>query len=310
MEEILSLAGDPQLLPAVQQGERHPAPYDLLGMYFHDIHRFVLLTREEEKVLAVRVREKNDRTAAYRLTVSNLRLVVKIAIGFHQYWSKSLLDLIQEGNVGLVHAVRKFDPYRGIKFSYYAAFWIKAYILKFMMTNFKLVRIGTNQDQRKLFYNLAKERKKLMAQGYDPEPKLLAERLDVKVWNVVEMSQRLRGFDLSLNTPVSEDSRETYGDLLRDKGEEIDERLSTDQLKQILRKNLDVYRKHLSERDLDIFDNRIIAEEPLTLQQLADRYHISRERVRQLQERIIKDATAWLKKKIPNFEKTYVGLNW
>jgi RNA polymerase sigma-32 factor len=169
-----------ELAPMVRPEDRALVPYDPLQLYLLEIKHYKLLTREEETELAIRVREKNDKRAAIRLVTSNLRLVVKIAMDFHRYWTKSLLDLIQEGNVGLLQAVRKFDPYRGIKFSYYASFWIKAYMLKFIMENWKLVKIGTTQTQRKLFFNLAKERDKLMAQGFEPEPRLLAERLDVK----------------------------------------------------------------------------------------------------------------------------------
>ena len=182
-----------KLFPAAQPVERSLVAYDPLQMYLMEIKNYTLLTREEEVELGTRVREKNDKEAAYRLVTSNLRLVVKIAMDFHRYWTKSLLDLIQEGNVGLLQAVRKFDPYRGIKFSYYASFWIKAYMLKFIMENWKLVKIGTTQTQRKLFFNLAKERDKLIAQGFTPEPKLLAERLDVKEKEVEEMSLRLGG---------------------------------------------------------------------------------------------------------------------
>lgn len=179
-----------ELSPVVQSEERSLVPYDPLQMYLMEIKHYKLLTREEERELATLVREKNDQKAAYRLITSNLRLVVKIAMDFHRYWTKSLLDLIQEGNVGLLQAVRKFDPFRGVKFSYYASFWIKAYMLKFIMENWKLIKIGTTQTQRKLFFNLAKERDKLIAQGFEPATSLLAERLDVKEEEIEEMSQR------------------------------------------------------------------------------------------------------------------------
>ena len=149
--------GELNLAPVMQSAERNLVPYDPLQMYLHEIKRYNLLTREEEIELAKKVRDQKDEKAAYRLVTSNLRLVVKIAMDFHRYWTKNLLDLIQEGNLGLLQAVRKFDPYRGIKFSYYASFWIKAYMLKFVMDNWKLVKIGTTQSQRKLFFNLAKE---------------------------------------------------------------------------------------------------------------------------------------------------------
>ncbi len=295
-----------QIAPVLQPEERSLVPYDPLQLYLSEIKNYGLLTREEEKELGIRVREKNDKEAAYRLVTSNLRLVVKIAMDFHRYWTKSLLDLIQEGNVGLLHAVRKFDPYRNIKFSYYASFWIKAYMLKFIMENWKLVKIGTTQNQRKLFFNLSKERDKLISQGYEPETRLLAERLDVKEEEVTEMSQRLGGGEISLNAPVSHDGKDVFGSFLPDPDEvPIDEQVSEKEDRNLLLTKLTEYRGTLSGKELDIFDNRIMAEKPLTLQQLGDRYHISRERVRQIQERIVKNIKKWLIEKIPNFEEDF-----
>ncbi|MCK4793458.1 MAG: RNA polymerase factor sigma-32 [Desulfobacteraceae bacterium] len=293
------------LFPAVQPKERAIVPYDPLQAYLLEIKQFRLLTREEEKELATRVIEQNDEKAAHRLITSNLRLVVKIAMDFHRYWTKNLLDLIQEGNLGLLQAVRKFDPYRGIKFSYYASFWIKAYMLKFIMDNWKLVKIGTTQSQRKLFFNLAKERDKLIAQGFTPEPRLLAERLDVREEEVVEMSQRLGGWEISLSSPVGDDSRESYGALLPDPGKGVDEQLSEYESRKLFSSKIKEFRKTLSGKEADIFDNRIIAEKPLTLRELGDKYHISRERVRQIQEKIIKNIKKWLKEEIANFEEEY-----
>lgn len=293
------------LFPAVQPEEKSLVTYDPLQRYLLEIKNYKLLTREEEVELAIRVREKKDKEAAYRLVTSNLRLVVKIAMDFHRYWTKSLLDLIQEGNVGLIQAVKKFDPYRGIKFSYYASFWIKAYMLKFIMENWKLVKIGTTQTQRKLFFNLAKERDKLIAQGFSPEPRLLAERLDVKEKEVEEMSQRLGGGELSLSAPVGDNGKEVYGSFLPDKQAAVDDALSERESREILHAKLKEYRGQLSGKELDIFDNRIMAENPLTLQELGDKYHISRERVRQIQERIIKNIRKWFIEEIPDFEENF-----
>ena len=293
------------LAPVVQRSDTALVPYDPLQIYLLEIKQYNLLTREEEKELGTRIRENNDDDAAFRLVTSNLRLVVKIAMDFHRYWTKNLLDLIQEGNLGLLQAVRKFDPYRGIKFSYYASFWIKAYILKFIMDNWKMVKIGTTQSQRKLFFNLAKERDKLIAQGFAPEPRLLAERLDVKESEVVEMTQRLGGWEVSLSAPVGEDSRESYGAFLPDPGMPADDQLSNDESRTQLSKSLREFRKTLSGKEADIFDNRILAEKPLTLQDLGDKYKISRERIRQIQEKIIKNIRKLLKENIPNFEEEY-----
>ncbi len=299
------IATKPKSAPMVPTGGKAVVPYDPLQAYFLEVKRYNLLTREEEKELGIRVKEHQDEKAAYKLVTCNLRLVVKIAMDFHRYWTKNLLDLIQEGNLGLLQAVKKFDPYRGIKFSYYASFWIKAYMLKFIMDNWKLVKIGTTQTQRKLFFNLAKERDKLIAEGFSPEPRLLAERLDVKESEVVEMSQRLGGWEVSLSAPVGDDSRESYGSFLPDPGKDIDEQLTEFEGRQSLLDELQLFRETLSGKEADIFDNRIMAEKPLTLQELGDKYSISRERIRQIQEKIIKNTQKWLKEKIPNFEDEY-----
>jgi len=293
------------LMPVVRSDNRALVPYDPLQLYLREIRAYRLLTREEEVELAIRFQEKKDQQAGYRLVTSNLRLVVKIAMDFSRYWTKSLLDLIQEGNVGLLQAIRKFDPYRGIKFSYYASFWIKAYILKFIMENWKLVKIGTTQTQRKLFFNLAKEKEKLMAQGFSPEPRLLAERLDVKEEEIEEMSQRLGGAELSLNAPVGENGREAFSTFLPDPASGVDEMISDAERRETLIEKLQEFRTTLSGKDLDIFDNRIMSENPLTLQELGDKYGISRERIRQIQERILKNIKAWLSDKIPDFEEEF-----
>jgi len=303
--EDTQLNEDAILPPSVQIAGTALVPFDPLQIYLMEIKRYDLLTREEERELAIRVVEHKDDKAAYRLVTANLRLVVKIAMDFHRYWTKNLLDLIQEGNLGLLQAVKKFDPYRGIKFSYYASFWIKAYILKFIMDNWKLVKIGTTQSQRKLFFNLAKERDKLIAQGFSPEPRLLAERLDVKEEEVVEMTQRLGGWEVSLSSPMGDDSREAFDAFLPDPKTPIDDQLSEAQNRDLLIKSLQEFRKTLSGKEADIFDNRIMAEKPLTLQDLGDKYHISRERIRQLQEKIINQIKKWLKERIPNFEEEY-----
>jgi RNA polymerase sigma-32 factor len=304
-DERGELESQVELMPALQPEEKSLVPYDPLQIYLLEIKNFRLLTREEEMDLAIRVQEHKDPKAAYTLVTSNLRLVVKIAMDFHRYWTRTLLDLIQEGNVGLLQAVRKFDPYRGIKFSYYASFWIKAYMLKFIMENWKLVKIGTTQTQRKLFFNLAKERDKLISQGYDPEPRLLAERLDVKEKEIEEMSQRLGGGEVSLNAPVGENGKEVYGSFLPDPRAGADEQLFEKQNREVLLRKLEEYRSKLSGKELDIFDNRIMTENPMTLQELGDKYRISRERIRQIQERIVKNIKKWLTEEIPNFEENF-----
>jgi RNA polymerase sigma-32 factor len=291
-----------------QNGGRNTSSRDHLHIYLTEIGRYEQLTREQEVELAERVRDNDDEDAMDRLITSNLRLVVKIAKDYNSHWRGNLLDLIQEGNLGLLQAVRKYDPKRGIKFSYYASFWIKAYILKNIIDNRKLVKIGTTQNQRKLFFRLAKERKELRAQGFEPHPKLVAKRLNVKEEEVVEMTQRLQGSEFSLDTPVSDYSNETYEAFLESPISLVEDRLSQEQLRVVFAEKLREFRGRLTEREADIYDNRIVAEQPLILQDLGDKYQISRERVRQIQKSIIKNIREWSKAEISNFEENYSNL--
>ena len=199
-------------------------------------------------------RKGTTRRPAYRLITSNLRLVIKIAMDFQNYWMKNLMDLIQEGNVGLVQALNKFDPHRGVKFSYYASFWIKAYILKFIMDNWHLVRVGTTQAQRKLFYNLKKEKDRLLAQGIEPGPKLLSENLQVSEKDVVEMDQRLSGYEVSLNAPVRDDAEDSHLNFLASESEAVDDLLAENQIKVLLFEKLEEFRRTLNEREQQILD--------------------------------------------------------
>lgn len=274
--------------------------YDPLQAYLMEIRRYNLLSREEEFSLAVRHLETKDPEATYKLITSNLRLVVKIALDFQRYWMSNLLDLIQEGNIGLMQAVKRFDPYRGVKLSSYASFWIKAYILKFIMDNWRLIKIGTTQSQRKLFFNLRKEKDQLDRMGYAPEPKLLAERLDVKEEDVIEMNQRMEGWELSLETPINDESRYTHKDMVVAEEIPSDELLARHESQSLIRNKIGELRSTLNEKEKDILDNRLLAENPLTLQVLGDRYSISRERIRQIEERLLKKIKVYLEKEVPD----------
>ena len=286
-----------------------PSDLDLVQRYIREANRFALLTPEEEKSLTSYFHETGDREAGSRLITSNLRLVIKIALEFQKYWMKNLLDLIQEGNIGLMHAIRKFDPYRGIKLSYYSSFWIKAYILKFIMDNWKLVKIGTTQAQRKLFYNLKREKEKLRALGFEPGPKLLAEALNVREEEVIEMDQRLGGWELSLDAPLREGSDEYHKNFLPSLEPQVEEILARAELKEMFRRKLQEFRQDLNDKEMDILDLRLLAEKPLTLQEIGARHRISRERVRQIEDRLIKKLRQFLKSEIADWEdyRTPVG---
>jgi RNA polymerase sigma-32 factor len=278
------------------------APFDPLRHYLHDISRFPILSPEEEREAAIRYQESGDKEAVLKLVVSNLRLVVKIALEHHRYWTSNLLDLIQEGNVGLMQAVKRFDPYRGVRFTTYSSFWIRAYILKFIMDNWRLVRIGTTQAQRKLFFDLKKEKERLERMGFDPVPKLVAERLKVKEDEVVSMDQRMAAVDISLDAPVSDDSRTTYGDLLPAGALSLDERLGDKELRALFAEKLGEFRLSLEGRNREIFEKRMMAENPLTLREIGEKYNISPERVRQIEEEILDKARDFLRREIPDFD--------
>ena len=290
-------------IPVVAPPERpNLVSLDPFRLYLDEIKRYPLLSREEERELAIRYREKHDTEAGYRLITANLRLVVKIAMDFQRYWMQNLMDLIQEGNVGLMQAVKKFDPYRGYKFSYYASFWIKAYVIKFIMDNWKLVKIGTTQAQRKLFFNLRKEKERLEAQGIEASPKLLSHRLDVKESEIIEMDQRLNSWEISLDSPLRDDSEDTHKSFLPSDDLPVDDQLADQEAKAILHDKLMLFRQQLEGKEAIIFDQRLLTDEPMTLQEIGDRFSISRERVRQLESRLKKKLKAYLEEEIDDIE--------
>jgi RNA polymerase sigma-32 factor len=291
--------------PAVQRTSKPSVQGDMLKIYLSEIGRYEILTKEEQNNLALRFKKQGDKEARSKLIASNLRLVAKIAMDFSKQSKENVLDLIQEGNVGLVKAMNKFDPRRGIKFSYYASYWIKAYILKFIMENRKLVKIGTTQNQRKLFYQLNKEWQKLRATGVKPETKMLADRLGVEEEEVIQMRARLASEELSLDSPIGDDSRESYGSFFPDTGRPVDEEVSRAQRLKIMEEKIQEFRETLSGREADIFDQRIMAERGVTLETLGAKYDVSRERIRQIQNVLIRKTQRWLRVNIPGFDDLY-----
>lgn len=271
--------------PAREQ-EGTALPFDTLKKYLSEVSRYHILTREEERVIAEKAHRFKDADSSQKLVVSNLRLVVKIALEYYNSYL-NVLDLIQEGNVGLVHAVRKYNPYKGTRFSTYASFWIRAYILKHIMDSWSIVKVGTTQGQRKLFYRLNREKKKLEAAGIFPAPQLIAETLDVKVAEVEDMEKRLSYTDVSLEFPLYDEGEETFIDVIRS-DENIEEEVATKEKREILERKVAQFRSLLNDKELFIFNHRIMAEDPFTLQQIGVRFQISRERVRQIEHRVMK----------------------
>jgi len=265
-----------------------PVVKNSLESYLTQINQFPLLTQEEEFKLATRYRKDNDVEAAQKLITSNLRFVVKVAFEYKSYEVK-LLDLIQEGNIGLMMAVKKFDPYKGYRFISYAIWWIRAYIQNFIIKTWSLVKIGTTQAQKKLFYKIGKVRKALESDpDNDKKYDVLADDLDVAKEEIMEMEQRMSARDLSLDAPFDEDHELTPLDLLQDGSVNQEEALIVEQEKKILETEVVDAMKRLNEKEAFIIKNRIMAESPLTLQEIGDHLRLSRERVRQIESEALK----------------------
>lgn len=265
-----------------------PAVTGTLDIYVAEINRFSILTAAEEFRLAVRLKKYNDMEAAEKLVVSNLRFVVKIAHEYRNYGIK-LADLVQEGNIGLMHAVKKFDPYRGYRLISYAVWWIRAYIQNYIIKSWSLVKIGTTQAQRKLFFKLSQARKKLESLSEKrAEFAEIAESLGVRPEEIAEMDVRMSGRDLSLDASVGEDGDSTYMDYLTYGGEDQETALIRKEEMALVQHNIAGALAGLNEKESFIIRNRVMADSPLTLQAIGDRYHITRERARQIEKQALR----------------------
>lgn len=294
---------------AAPEGSTALARRDPMAAYMAEVRRYPLLTREEEHELAVRWVEEGDREAGRTLVTSNLRLVVKIAHEYRRAY-QNLLDLVQEGNVGLVKAVQKFDPYRGVKLSTYSGWWIRAYILKYILNNWRLVKIGTTQNQRKLFFNLRKQRERLQAAGIDPTPERIAKELDVSTKEVVEMERRMAAPDLSLDAPLTSDDNDgtrTRLDLMEDDFADPEDSVDAAEFKILLDSKLRRFGADLEGREREIFRDRLMNEDPVTLQELGDRWGVSRERARQVEKRLILRLRAYLHEELGDAVQVALG---
>lgn len=265
-----------------------PVLKNSLESYLLQINQFPLLSQEEEFALAIRYRKYNDIEAAHKLITSNLRFVVKVAFEYKSYGVK-LADLIQEGNIGLMMAVKKFNPDKGYRFISYAIWWIRAYIQNFIIKTWSLVKIGTTQAQKKLFYKIGKVRKALESDpGNEKKYERLANDLDVTKEDIIEMEQRMSSRDLSLDAPFDEDHELTHLDLLREDSPNQEEALAQQQEKKIRERDVQNAMRRLSEKEAYVIKNRIMADSPLTLQEIGDHLKLSRERVRQIESEALK----------------------
>ena len=289
-------------------GGRALVSFDPLQRYLTEIRRYPLLSREEETALAKQYLEGGDIDAAYKLVTGNLRLVVMIAREY-QRATRNLLDLIQEGNIGLMEAVKKFDPYRGIRFPSYAVWWVRAYIIRYLINNWRVVKLGTTQAQRKLFFNLQKEKERLEAEGIVPGPKLIAQRLDVKESEVIEMEQRLASRDLSIDQPANDETGATLLDVLPGGGRTAEEQVADAEFRKEINEKIHAFGATLKDKEAVIFTERLLAEQPLTLQEIGDKYGISRERVRQIEERLKKRLRAYLQEQIHDLSTGVLDLD-
>jgi RNA polymerase sigma-32 factor len=290
------------LLPAPVTSGRAVEPVDALTQYMAQLRAYAPISREEEHELAVKWVEEGDVEAARRLVLANLRLVVKIAMEYRRAWT-NVLDLIQDGNVGLMEAVQRYDPYRDVKLSSYAVYWIRAYILKHIIDNYRMVRIGRSRAERKLFYRLNKEKRELENQGFDVAPKLLAERLEVSEDDVVQMEQRMAESDLSLNAPVRRDEGTAeFGDFVPVAGASPEERVSDAQLRRVFREKVAEFAASLNERERQIVEERVLAENPRTLQDLGEEFEVSRERIRQIEASLVTRLREFMKENLVDFE--------
>jgi RNA polymerase sigma-32 factor len=308
-EDVREADAAPILLdpPAGGSGEKPSdehavVPVTALQQYLAEIRRYPYLSKEEELRLFHEYRTQGSREAAVKLIMANLRVSVAIASEY-LHTGADHMDLIQEGNVGLMQAIKKFDPTKNVRFYAYAAWWSRAYILRYLLNTYRLVKIGTTQDQRKLFYNLRKEKAKLEREGFAPDTKLLADRLNVRERDVIEMDQRLGNWEQSLDQPIGENQDGSLLDILPSQQQPADEQLADHQLRALFRAKLAEFTKTLEERDEDILRNRILSDTPLTLDELGDKYGITKERTRQLETRIIKRLRDYIKKDVKDFDQ-------
>jgi RNA polymerase sigma-32 factor len=293
--------------PAPARGAgRALVPSDPFRRYLAEVRKYPALTREEEQELSRRYRATGDREALFRLVTSNLMQVVRVALSFRRA-ARNLLDLVQEGNLGLLAAIERFDPELGVRLPTYAAWWIRAYIVKFLLDNVRLVRVGTTNARRKLLRNLRQEKTRLEAAGFDVGPKMLADHFNVSEADVIDVERALHSQDVSLDAPLSDTEDRTRGDLMASSGPTVEEDVARRELQGKVKAAIDRFRHGLGERELAILDERLLAEDPVTLQVIGDRFGTTREAVRQAETRLMARLKEHLMGEIGDLESIRIG---
>jgi RNA polymerase sigma-32 factor len=299
-------APDEPAPPVAAPAERGLVPLDPYRRYLLEVRKYPTLTREEEQALARRYRETGDRDALFQLVTSNLMLVVRIALSFRRA-AKNLLDLIQEGNLGLLAAIERFDPDVGVRLPTYAAWWIRAYIVKFLLDNVRLVRVGTTNARRKLLRNLRQEKSRLEAAGYEVGPKMLASHFGVSEEDVKDVERALHARDVWLDAPVAGAPELTHGDAMAASGPTVEEEVARRELQEKVKAAIERFRVDLSERERVILDERLLSEDPATLQAIGDRFGTTREAVRQAESRLMVRLRAFLQGEFGDLASVRIG---
>jgi len=284
------------LLPVVRK-EKPLERLDPLTAYIQEIRQYEGLSEEEEQALAIKYKDAGDLDAAYQLTTAHLMMVVRIAMTFKREWN-NMMDLVQEGNIGLMKAVKNFDPFRGVRLSAYATWWIRSYMLKYILDNWRLVRVGTTNVRRKLLFNLRKEKEKLEKEGFAPSTKLLAERFGVAESEVIDVDASLGAMDVPIDQPVHPSSTATHADFLGH-NETPEKIVVSEMFLSALKEKIGVFKVNLKPMEQEILEDRVLSESPLSLQEIGDRHDITREAVRQAEVRLLKKFKTFIEEEFP-----------
>jgi len=302
-ETVLGLTPKP---PVSRSSARALVPSDPFRRYLGEVRKYPALSREEEQALARSYRDTGDREALFRLVTSNLMQVVRVALSFRRA-ARNLLDLVQEGNLGLLAAIERFDPELGVRLPTYAAWWIRAYIVKFLLDNVRLVRVGTTNARRKLLRNLRQEKARLEAEGFEVGPKMLADHFNVSEEDVMDVERALHSQDVSLDAPMGDAEDRTRGDFMADPGPTVEEDVARRELQGKVKEAIDRFRHGLSDRERAILDDRLLSEDPVTLQVIGDRFGTTREAVRQAEVRLMARLREHLTAEIGDVHSIRVG---